>query len=133
MDFGDEDLFAVFDSESTKVQRSDQSEQAFRETDDSADVADGKAKRDVKFDVGPLTVSLGAPKRQLSDDAEPVKKIKTDERTLMTGMNDSEVEKNIELSDQFQEKVCTSLPINQIIIIVVFHGLNIKIAIYFLR
>ena len=107
MDFGDEDLFAVFDSESTKVQRSDQSEQAFREADDSADAAAaGKVKRDVKFDAGPLTVSLGAPKRQMSDDAEPVKKIKTDERTLMTGMNESEVEKNIELSDQFQEKVC---------------------------
>ena len=79
MDFGDEDLFAVFDSESTKSKRSAVASETL--DDDSAAAENEQNERPVKFDAGVLAAEITPSKRSKSDDdeEEPVKKIKRDD------------------------------------------------------
>jgi len=105
MDFGDDDLFAVFDSESSKSKRS-AAAQPLQEEDDQQQDENNKPERPVKFDAGPLAAEITPGKRAKSesDEEEPVKKIKKDEeRTLMTGFSDRDVDEN--LSGQMEEDV----------------------------
>ena len=89
MDVGDDDLFAVFDSESSKSKQV-----VIPEDEESAKVE--------KIDSESLVQEIcGArPKRQVSEtDEEGIgsKKLKTDvDTTLMTGLTDLEVKKKIE-------------------------------------
>ena len=80
MDFGDEDLFAVFDSESSKSKRS----AIASETLDEGSAVNEQTERPVKFDAGVLTAEITPSKRAKSDDEEePVKKIKRDDTRNM--------------------------------------------------
>ena len=80
MDFGDEDLFAVFDSESTKSKRSAVASETL-DDDGAADAENEQYERPVKFDAGVLAAEITPSKRSKSDDdeEEPVKKIKRDD------------------------------------------------------
>jgi len=91
MDLGDEDLFAVFDNESSsKSKRSAVASDSFKDEDDE------KPGRPVKFDAGSLAVEIsGSGKRTGSNTDEPVKKMKKDDRTIMTGLTDQDVDQQI--------------------------------------
>jgi len=105
MDFGDEDLFAVFDSESSKSKRS-AAAQPDQEQDEQQQDGNNKPERPVRFDAGLLAAEITPGKRSKSesDEEEPVKKIKVnEERTLMTGFSDRDVDEK--LSGQIEEDV----------------------------
>ena len=103
MDLGDEDLFAVFDNESSsKSKRSAVASDSFKDEDDE------KPGRPVKFDAGSLAVEIsGSGKRTGSDTDEPVKKMKKDDRTIMTGLTDQDVDQQInpELVEHSKETI----------------------------
>ena len=105
MDFGDEDLFAVFDSESSKSKQSAVASKILNEEEDDTD--NQESERPIRFDAGVLAAEIKPGKRTKSVDEEEkqesVKKVKTDDasgRTLMTGFTDKDVEKNIGLKEE---------------------------------
>ena len=111
MDLGDEDLFAVFDNEtSSKSQRSAVAASAVAERDDAKD-GNESGRNDpaaVRFDAGTLSVEItGSAKRTGEPETEePVKKMKKndDDRTIMTGLSDLDIEKQIKADDSTQPK-----------------------------
>ena len=93
MDFGDDDLFAVFDSESSKTKRSAIASDIVEEEGE-----DAEPEKPIRFDAGRLAAEITPGKRSKSDcDEEPLKKMKKDEggRTLMTGLTDRDVDENL--------------------------------------
>ena len=92
MDFGDEDLFAVFDSESSKTQRSGIADRAVHDGE-----SEEPLEKPIRFDAGTMQVEISGGKRTKSEEeVEPVKKIKKDDRTIMTGLTDMDVDQDIE-------------------------------------
>ena len=71
--------------------------------------ATADTRRPARFDAGTLSVEIsggGSGKRTIAEDDEPVKKIKTDDRTIMTGLTDKDVETNIKMKkDNTTEQV----------------------------
>ena len=93
MDFGDEDLFAVFDSESSKTQRSGIADRSVHDDEETEEAPE----KPIRFDAGTMQVEISGGKRTKSEEGvEPVKKMKKDERTIMTGLTDMDVDQNLE-------------------------------------
>ena len=87
-------MFAVFDSGSSKTQRSGIADRAVH---DEVEEEEEKSEKPLRFDAGTLSVEISGGKRSKSEqDVEPVKKMKKDERTIMTGLTDMDVDENIE-------------------------------------
>ena len=105
MDFGEEDLFAVFDSESSKGSKSGVASRLLQAEDNEAAASENTesaATKPIKFDTGSLVAEIcGTNNKRWSQDAAAaeveVKKIKTDANdvTLMTGLSDREVERTL--------------------------------------
>ena len=94
MDVGDDDLFAVFDSDSAKAQQ-------VVIPEDEDEKTSGDDSKPLKFDTGNLVAEIcgGTVKRGASEemDTSGLKKVKTDSgMTLMTGLSDEQVKQKIE-------------------------------------
>jgi len=113
MDLDDEDLFAVFDSESSKAAKSGLVSRLLQ--DDQEDATDSSAvnsSKPVKFDTGRLVAEIcggGANSKRTGEqeitEEGGAKKLKTEAvtimaekaeaMTLMTGLSDQEVERTL--------------------------------------
>jgi hypothetical protein len=133
MDLEDEDLFAVFDTESSKAAKSGvisrlrQQDDQEETTDDTADNASTKP---IKFDSGRLVAEIcgggGGANTKRTGETEPTeeavtKKMKTEAAvtlvtekteavTLMTGLSDQDVERTLKgESDWETQEKCTNI------------------------
>jgi len=95
MDLGEEDLFAVFDNDSGK------SKLTFPDSndDDNDEEEEQVSEKPIRFDAGPNMVEVCGGKRTCDDAQATVKKMKTDEMTIMTGLTDVDLEANMKKED----------------------------------
>jgi len=106
MDVGEDDLFAVFDSDSAK-------EQQIVIPDDEDENAGGEDSKPLKFDSGNLVAEIcgGTVKRAASEemDISGPKKVKTESgMTLMTGLSDKQVKEKMEADAEETKEVAAS-------------------------
>ena len=96
MDLGEEDLFAVFDNESGKSKLT-----TFPDSndDDNDEGEEQVSEKPIRFDAGPNVVEVCGGKRTCDDSQATVKKMKTDEMTIMTGLTDVDLEANMKKED----------------------------------
>ena len=106
MDVGEDDLFAVFDSDSAK-------EQQIVIPDDEDENAAGEDTKPLKFDSGNLVAEIcgGTVKRAASEemDISGPKKVKTESgMTLMTGLSDKQVKEKMEADAEETKEAAAS-------------------------
>jgi len=95
MDVGDDDLFAVFDSDSAKAQQ-------IVIPEDEEEKTSGEDSNPLKFDTGNLVAEIcgGTSKRAVSevvDTSGGYKKVKTESgMTIMTGLTDKQIKEKME-------------------------------------
>jgi hypothetical protein len=131
MDLEDEDLFAVFDTESSKAAKSGVISR-LRQQDDQEettdDTADNTSNKPIKFDSGRLVAEIcgggganikrtGEPetteeavtKKMKTESAVTLVTEKTEAVTLMTGLSDQDVERTLKgESDWETQEKCTN-------------------------
>jgi hypothetical protein len=128
MDLEDEDLFAVFDTESSKAAKSGVISRLRQQDDQEETTDDNASNKPIKFDSGRLVAEIcGGGGANIKRTGEPeateeavTKKMKTEAAvtlvtekteavTLMTGLSDRDVERTLKgESDWETQEKCTS-------------------------
>jgi hypothetical protein len=138
MDLEDEDLFAVFDTESSKAAKSGVISRLRQQDDQEAttdDTADNSSNKPIKFDSGRLVAEIcggggtntkrtGEPetteeavtKKMKTEAAVTLVTEKTEAVTLMTGLSDQDVERTLKgESDWETQEKCTNIAYHKLL------------------